>query len=176
MKPLDERPSPKGELIENHLMFHEDQIGVTFDGLFGPYLANARRVVVTDPYIRLFFQARNLMELIETIIRFKPKARLVNVHLVTVLDDNKGQLQVNYLSQIATAVRNGGIHFSWEFDSGATIHARHIVTDHGWKITLDRGLDIFQHYEMNDSFDLTNRLQQFRQLKAFEVTFLRVGI
>ena len=25
------------------------------------------------------------------------------------------------------------------------IHARHIVTDHGWKISLDRGLDIFQH-------------------------------
>ena len=30
-----------------------------------------------------------------------------------------------------------------------TIHARHIVTDNGWKIFLDRSLDIFQRYEMN---------------------------
>jgi ATP-dependent Lon protease len=47
------------------------------------------------------------------------------------------------------------------------------MTDHGWKILLDRGLDVFQRYEMNDAFDLSNRLQQYRQCKAFEVTFLR---
>lgn len=40
---------------------------------------------------------------------------------------------------------------------------------------LDRGLDIFQRYEMNDAFALTNRLQQFRSCKAFEVTFIRQG-
>jgi ATP-dependent Lon protease len=28
-------------------------------------------IVVTDPYIRLFFQARNLMELLETVARQK---------------------------------------------------------------------------------------------------------
>ena len=38
------------------------------------------------------------------------------------------------------------------------IHARHIVTDTGWKISLDRGLDIFQQYSMNDTFSLANRL------------------
>ena len=59
-------------------------------------------------------------------------------------------------------------------NSTIRIHARHIVTDHGWKITLDRGLDIFQRYEMNDSFDFANRLQQQRACKAFEVTYLRV--
>jgi hypothetical protein len=49
----------------------------------------------------------------------------------------------------------------------------HIVTDHGWKISLDRGLDIFQHYEMNDAFTFANRLQQYRPCKAFEVTFIK---
>jgi predicted ATP-dependent Lon-type protease len=36
-----------------------------------------------------------------------------------------------------------------------------------------RYLDIFQHYEMNDAFAFSNRLQQFRPCKAFEITYLR---
>jgi ATP-dependent Lon protease len=39
---------------------------------------------------------------------------------------------------------------------------------------LDRGLDIFQQYDMNDAFAFANRLQQFRTCKAFEITFLRL--
>ncbi len=66
-----------------------------------------------------------------------------------------------------------GIHFEWDFDQTDSLHARHIVTDCGWKIILDRGLDIFQPYDMNDSFALCNRLQQFRTCKAFEVTYLK---
>ena len=45
----------------------------------------------------------------------------------------------------------------------------------GWKISLDRGLDIFQRYEMNDAFSLSNRLQEFRSAKAFEITYLKNG-
>jgi ATP-dependent Lon protease len=40
---------------------------------------------------------------------------------------------------------------------------------------LDRGLDIFQQYEMNDAFSLANRLQQFRSVKAFEIIYLRMA-
>jgi len=61
-----------------------------------------------------------------------------------------------------------------KFDQTQTLHARHIITDHGRKILLGRGLDIFQHYEMNDSFSLNNRLQQYRSCKAFEITYLKV--
>jgi ATP-dependent Lon protease len=50
---------------------------------------------------------------------------------------------------------------------------RHIVGDTGWKVSRDRGLDIFQKFEMNDAFNLANRLQGFRQVKAFEVTYLK---
>ena len=51
--------------------------------------------------------------------------------------------------------------------------ARHIITDTDWKILLDRGLDMFQRYEMNDAFALGNRVQQYRPVKAFEVTYLK---
>jgi ATP-dependent Lon protease len=76
------------------------------------------------------------------------------------------------LDEIKENIRIAGINFSWEFDPANTIHARHIVTDHGWKILLDRGLDIFQHYDMNQAFAVSNRLQKYRSCKAFEITFL----
>jgi ATP-dependent Lon protease len=93
--------------------------------------------------------------------------------LITILDEFKGESQVDYLESIRESASIAGIKFSWEFDGTNTIHARHIVTDTDWKISLDRGLDIFQHYEMNDIFSVLNRLQEFRSCKAFEVTFLR---
>lgn len=164
--------APEEEALkEEHLTFEENQRGASFDDLFGPYLRDAQKIVVTDPYIRLFFQARNLMELIETIIKYKADEDEVAVHLVTSPDTYGTHQQLEYFEQIQVNTAPAGITFTWEFDD--TIHARHIVTDHGWKILLDRGLDIFNRCEMRDAFALTNRLQQYRPLKAFEVTYLR---
>ena len=157
-----------------HLTFQEYQRGVTYEQLFGPYLRGAQHIVVTDPYIRLFYQARNFMEFLETVARQKADDEEIAVHLVTAEDEFKGEQQRGFLEQMQTAAAAIGIQLTWEFDATNTIHARHIVTDHGWKILLDRGLDIYQHYEMNDAFAFANRLQQYRACKAFEVTYLKV--
>ncbi|WP_419606419.1 MIT C-terminal domain-containing protein [Thiolapillus sp.] len=77
------------------------------------------------------------------------------------------------LQKIQEAAAPIGINFSWEFSKDEGLHARHIVTDTGWKILLDRGLDIFQRYEMSDAFSFSNRLQEYRPCKAFEVTYLQ---
>lgn len=165
--------SPKSEeLREQHLTFQENQRGICFDRLFGPYLKGAGKIVITDPCIRLFYQARNLMELIETIIKNKPDDEEVEISLITVADEFEGQ-QVKYFEQIRESCRTAGIIFLWEFDESSSIHACHIVTDHGWKILLDRGLDVFQHYEMNNMFAISNRLQQYRPCKAFELKFMK---
>ena len=158
---------------EQHLTFQENQRGVSYDSLFGSYLSGASRIVLTDPYIRLFYQVRNLMEFIETVVKHKPMEEEVAVHVITTEDDFKGDQQKEYFEKIEESCIAAGIAFTWEFDGTATIHARHIESDNGWKILLDRGLDIFQHYEMNDTFTFNNRLQQFRPCKAFEVTFIK---
>ncbi|AWM24002.1 BREX system Lon protease-like protein BrxL [Sinorhizobium fredii] len=163
----------KNEPREAHRVFSENQKGITYDTLFGPYLDGASKIVVTDPYIRLFYQVRNLLEFIETVVKHKAAEDEVEVHLITILDDLKGEQQTANLTAIETACSAIGVKFTWEFDGTGTIHARHIKTDTGWKISLDRGLDIFQPYEMNDAFSLANRLQQFRGLKTFEITYLR---
>jgi len=164
------------EPVEKHLTFQENQRGVSFDSLLGPYVKGAVKIVITDPYIRLFFQARNLMELLETVARTKKDVDEISVHLITVEDEFKGRQQEEYFQKMQESCTPVGIHFTWAYDDSSSIHARHITTDHGWKILLDRGLDIFQHYEMNDAFAIANRLQKYRPCKAFEVTFLRAEI
>jgi len=175
-KPSEAQPADQvseSEPEEKHLTFQENQKGISFDDLFGPYLRGASKITVTDPYIRLFYQIRNFMEFLEAVVKNKSQEDEVAVHLITVRDEFKGDLQDESFEKIQESARTVGIDFTWEFDESGTIHARHIVTDHGWKISLDRGLDIFQHYEMNEAFAFANRLQEFRSSKAFEVTFIK---
>ncbi len=172
-KPVVQDAHPQ-ELKEQHLTFDENQRGVCFDTLIGPYLKGAMKITITDPYIRLFFQARNLMELLESIGKQKAEEDEVVVHLITVRDEFKGPQQIEYFEKMKESCEPIGIHFTWEFDETNSVHARHIVTDNGWKILLDRGLDIFQHYEMNDAFVISNRLQRYRNCKAFEITYMRI--
>ncbi|MGH1361661.1 MAG: BREX system Lon protease-like protein BrxL [Burkholderiaceae bacterium] len=166
--------APTGPVLkEKHLTFQENQKGLSFDMLLGPYLKGATAITVTDPYIRLFYQMRNFMEFLETVVKQKAPDGEISVHLVTTEDEFKGEQQNDNFEKMKVSASRVGVNFTWEFDGTGTIHARHIVTDHGWKILLDRGLDIFQHYEMNDAFTFANRLQQYRPCKAFELTFIK---
>ena len=161
-------------LKEQHLVFHENQRGVSFDRLFGPYLAGAKRIIVTDPYLRMFHQLRNLMELMETISKLHGPEDEVAVHVVTVEDEFNGDRQTENLQKIADACATVGIQFTWAYDTSGTKHDRDITTDHGWKVVLSRGLDVFQRFELNDAFNFANRLQQQRQCKEFNVTYVRL--
>ena len=161
-------------LKEQHLVFQENQRGVSFDMLFGPYLVGAKQITVTDPYLRLFHQQRNLMELLETISKHCGTEDEVAVHVVTAEDEFNGERQTENFQKIADACAGIGIQFSWEYDKTGTKHDRDITTDHGWKIVLSRGLDVFQRFELNDAFSFTNRMQRHRQCKEFNVTYVKV--
>ena len=168
-------PELEGTAVEpqpGHRVIKENQRGISYDALFGPYFKKASRIEITDPYLRMFYQVRNLMELMETVAKYKEPGEEVAVHVVTVQDEFNEESQVEYFQQIQKACTTVGIHFTMAFDPIGKIHARHIITDHGWKISLDRGLDIFQRYEMKDAFDFSNRLQQERPCKNFEITYL----
>lgn len=161
-------------LEEKHLVIAENQRGVCYEELFGPYLKGTSHITITDPYIRLFYQARNVMEFLETIVKAKSEEDEIIVDLITVEDEFKGEQQRDWLNQIQSTMLTIGIKFEYSFDNSGAQHARHIVTDTNWKISLDRGLDIFQQYDMNDTFQLANRLQKYRPCKAFEVTFIKI--
>ncbi len=158
---------------EGHVEVLENQRGISYDNLFAAHLKGAKKIVVTDPYIRKFHQARNLSEFLETISKIKSDEN-VDVELVTVADELKPEEQIDFLNQIKIHCHSIGIMFSYKFEDSTSIHARHIVTDNGWKITLDRGLDVFQHYDSRDAFSFATRLQEHRACKPFEVTYLKI--
>lgn len=158
---------------EGHHVFSENRKGVSYDKLFGPYLDGASRIVVTDPYIRYFYQIKNMMEFVEMVIQRKAPEDQVTIHLVTGPDDGNIQKQRELLESITEACAGSGVDFTWAFDGSGTAHSRDIVTDNGWKVVLDRGLDIFQAPMRREGFSLGDRLQEHRMLKNFYVTYVR---
>ena len=172
IKELSQQPAEKKEeLKKQHLTFAEGQLGVTYEKLFAPYIKGAKHITITDPYIRNVFQTLNLMEFLELIEQNKAVADEVYVELITTTDENTMEMQENNFKQIESSCYALGIKFSYKFDS--TIHARSIVTDTGWKISLDRGLEIYQNCERKDFFAFTTRLQKYRPCKRFEVTYIK---
>jgi ATP-dependent Lon protease len=159
--------------IPMHETYRENLRGISYEMLFGPYLVGAKRIVVVDPYIRLFHQARNLMEFVETVALQKSDEEQVIIVLNTNEDPQEGDRQRDYLVQIADAALGLGIHFEWSYDESDSLHARSIHTDTGWKIMIDRGLDIFQYFDHKNAFDPALRDQKQRAIKAFEMTIVQ---
>ncbi|MCJ8236994.1 BREX system Lon protease-like protein BrxL (plasmid) [Rhizobium sp. SSM4.3] len=162
--------------MPGHVVFAENRKGISFDKIFGPWTDGATRIIITDPYIRKFHQARNVMELIEMLIRRKQPEDQVAVHLVTAPDDGNVQEQRECLDGIAEACTGTGVDFTWAFDGSGTLHARDITTDTGWKMVLDRGLDIFQPTprKMN-GFSLGERMQEHRMIRSFYLTYVEIS-
>ena len=159
--------APRPQTIE----IKEHQTGVSFQTLFGPYLKGATRVDIVDPYIRMFHQARNLMEFIEVIIRQKLPEEEVVVRLATIEDEERAEQQRDLLQSIQGNVARVGIDFDWTYDETRTIHDRKIETNTGWVIALGRGLDIFQAFDTRDAFNLGQRLQTYRRCKQCNLIF-----
>ncbi len=113
------------------------------------------------------------MELIEAIAAAKDPADVVTVKLVTsehTEGDEKVRKQLEFLLRVKQAAAQAGVTLDVSLKGG--IHDRSIVTDTGWRINLGRGLDIFQYFG-GDAFDLATKMQEFRQVKAFGVTYIR---
>lgn len=155
-----------------HIVVVENERGVSYEKLFGPYLEGAAEITIYDPYIRQFYQIKNVMEFLQMVLMIKAEGDDVRVKLKTKYDDMNKEAEER-LSQLKESFEGSGIDFDYEFDQSIGFHARSVETDTGWKITLDRGLDIFQPYDFRNPFNLANNIQEERQCKQFEVTFLR---
>lgn len=166
----DTSPKPL-PLFEGHREFQENQRGVSYETLLLPYLRGAREVTIVDPYIRAAHQGRNLVDLLGLLASAKDPADEISVTLVTKEDKPEyQQQQLLMLKAIQDGAASVGIKFNVQWD--ASIHDRSIRSDNGWKILLGRGLDIFQKGS-GSQFDIGARRQEFRQVVAFGVTYIR---
>ena len=156
-----------------HIVVPENTKGWSYRRLFAQHLMGARKITICDPYVRLFFQTRNLMELLQMMHDLIPEGDEAEVHLITQSDPESCVKQEENLNQMVEAFTGSRIVFSWEFDHNPRFHARSIATDTGWKILIDRGLDMFQKFETGP-FSLEQALQEARLTRRTEITFVRV--
>jgi ATP-dependent Lon protease len=162
-------PMPTGPI---HFTIAENQTGISYRSLFAEYLRGAKNITIIDPYIRKAYQIRNLVELMQVVLDIKPQGEEITVHLTTDYGDfNRFEIEDNF-RKVQDDLMKVDIIFTYEFDTSRTLHARSISTDTGWKISLDRGLDIFQRFE-SGLLALAGLDQRARYCKAFEVTYIR---
>ena len=156
---------------EGCMTVSENQTGIDYEKLFAKHLKGAKEILIVDPFIRKFHQARNMMDLLSVVLKNKAREDEVVVKLRTAKDEIDHAAQEKYLEQIAEAYAPEGIAFTWEYLDN--LHDRWIDTNTGWHIIMGRGLDIFQQFDGRNAFSIQNVVPSRRQCKAFSVTYVK---
>src|SRR5690606_24813838 len=147
----------------------ENQSNVSYDKLFGAYLAGVHEVNIVDPYIRLPYQVRNLMELVRLILSKRVDEEMIRIHLKTFNSDDKIPEMIDTFDELKDSLLDMDVEFSYEFDEN--IHDRSISLDNGWVISLGRGLDIWQR--TGGMLDLAEYIQEKRICKEFSMYIVK---
>jgi ATP-dependent Lon protease len=158
----------KTTLKEGQQIIRDNQSGISYELLFGDYLVGATDIILTDPYIRLPYQLRNLMEFTKLLAQKKDDMEEIKLHLITNNDEEYLQNSKVVFMQMADSLESLGITFTFEFNENP--HDRTIIMDNGWKIVLGRGLDIYQ--KTNGWYDIAEYYQEKRLCKECEVTYI----
>ena len=156
---------------EGCMTVSENQTGIDYEKLFAKHLKGAKEILIVDPFIRKFHQARNMMDLLSVVLKNKAREDEVVVKLRTAKDEIDHAAQEKYLEQIAEAYAPEGLTFRWEYLDN--LHDRWIDTNTGWHIIMGRGLDIFQQFDGRNAFSIQNVVPSRRQCKAFSVTYVK---
>ena len=150
------------------LHIKEGDTGYSYKSLFTDHLKGASRINITDPYVRLEYQVRNLLIFTSIIDTMDGP---VDLHLTTSADDEYQQkANGQKFDGIAKSLAEHGIRFSYEFSP--TIHRRGIELNNGWRIVLDRGLDIYQ--KPDSKYELSEIDQAKKKCRESEIVFIKV--
>ena len=148
------------------LTIRENQTGISYENLFADYLRGATEITIEDPYIRLPYQIKNLMEFMGLLVKLNESDNTLKLHLMTWNTDDRKQDSLDAFDEIQASVAAAGIDFTYEFKE---FHDRKITANSGLDIILGRGLDIF---EPRKGYAIEEIIQEKRRCKAFTVTFI----
>ena len=167
--PVKEPPAPVLNLQPHQTILKDNQTGVSFRALFADYLKGATSITLQDPYIRWPHQFRNLLEFCLMLANNKNPEDELALEVVTWNDEEHIPVSMQHLDEIQENLVDLGITMTYRMEQH---HDRFIAADNGWKITLGRGLDIFEKYE--GRFNVASLDQTKRKCKACELTYLRI--
>lgn len=159
----------KISLTPHQTIIKDNQTGISYKNLFAAYLKGATKITIQDPYIRLPYQFKNFLEFCVMLSNNKEPEEEIDLEIVTWNTEEYLSDSNTYLDEIQESVQEIGIHLSYRFEN---LHDRNIIADNRWKITLGRGLDIFEKSE--NRFSVADLEQTRRKCKACEITYLKV--
>lgn len=162
-------PRPRIQaLVSKQINIRMNQKGVSWKSMIGDYFKTTKKVIVTDPFVRLPHQVSNFIELIQAIqdLSIHAEELVIELHTQTT-DDEQAATVIDFFQDLQEDLAPRGIEFSWFFDA---IHDRRIVLDNGWTINLGRGLDIYERYSR---FSLCATRPENRSCKEFSVSIIQ---
>ena len=157
------------DLKPHQTILKDNQTGISYKKLFGDYLKGAHNITIQDPYIRMPYQFKNLLEFCMMLGNNKALEDEVNLEIVSWNDEAYINDSISYFEELQESVTDLGINLTYKMENH---HDRFIATDNGWKITLGRGLDIFEKIE--GRFNVADMDQTKRKCKSCEMTYLKL--
>ena len=130
-------------LKELHYSISYGDTGHTYGTIVGPYLQNAKALVIEDPYIRTQHQIVNFVRFCETVVK---NSSVQRIDLVTSYDENTDMaLLEEKMSELKQSLIE--IDVLLEVKINKVLHDREIRIDNGWTVKIGRGLDFYQRPE-----------------------------
>lgn len=160
---------PVLDLKPHQTILKDNQTGISYKKLFADYLKGAQNITIQDPYIRMPYQFKNLLEFCMMLGNNKALEDEINLEIVSWNDEAYLNDSVGYFEELQESVSEIGINLTYKMENH---HDRFIAADNGWKITLGRGLDIFEKIE--GRFNVADMDQTKRKCKSCEMTYLKI--
>lgn len=156
------------DLKPHQYILKDNQTGVSYKKLFGNYLKGATRIILQDPYIRMPYQFKNLLEFCIMLGNNKEPEMELDVEIITWNNEEFMPDSISFFEELQSSVLDLGINLVYKFENN---HDRFIDSNNGWKITLGRGLDIFEKTE--GRFNVADMDQSRRKCKSCEITYIK---
>ena len=156
------------DLKPHQFILKDNQTGISFKKLFSNYLKGATQITLQDPYIRMPYQFKNLLEFCMMLGNNKDPETEIDLEVITWNSEEFISDAISYFEELQENVLDLGINLVYKFENN---HDRFIEANNGWKITLGRGLDIFEKTE--GRFNVAAMDQSKRKCKACEITYLK---
>ena len=171
----DTKLSPSAQMetaIEGKFEFKENDTGVSFQKLFAPYLHGAKKIEITDPYIKALHQFKNLLDFIQVIQDCRAHDEEIFLRLTTLPTSENDRVspevrEANF-EDIKKEAANLKINFTHDFQNA--LHDRQILIDTGWDISLGRGLDVYQR---TSAISIAANDQNLKKVKGFSISYHR---
>ncbi|MGY8704591.1 BREX system Lon protease-like protein BrxL [Bradyrhizobium sp. 18BD] len=126
--------------VERHYTIGYGDTGHSYDTIFGPYLGDAKSIIVEDPYIRAPHQITNFVRFCETVLK---ASSIQSITLITSYDQQTDMADVrDKLDELKQSLLEHDVALDVKLN--ANLHDREVRLDNGWIIKIGRGLDFYQ--------------------------------